>query len=623
MDMAGLSPGAPSNSPPGDKDLYIPQQQRHQSSRDESQSQNDQQRQQHNESQQQGHVEGEGHGSYSNGGRIQTAPATKEIERQEDSKTKDEMHETVRDAPNHIDRVPAGFKTKTEGKATILQQANETFYNPAQVVNRDLSIAVLTYFESRRREEGKAKARGGKMDAKGPAHGKGRNTKKGLHILEGLSASGLRSIRYALEIPNVDKVVANDMDASVVESIRRNIEFNGKDVAEKVIPSTGDARIVCMQNPNAFDAVDLDPYGSPCQLIDSAVQAVSDGGLLLVTATDMAVLCGNNGEACFAKYGSYPLHKPYCHEMAIRILLAFLHITAARHKRYIIPVLSCSIDFYVRVFVRVYSSAAECKNAALKVGYVYQSQGCDSFYWERAGRKFTRGNSVKYGPAVGLPMPSLTCPETGANFSIGGPYWAEPLHDREWINGLLSLIRANREQYAASDRLIGLLTSCSEEIPDVPLYLALHDVCRTLRCSSPRAEAFKSAIINAGYRVSGTHCNPLGIKTDAPWNVIWDILRCWVRDHPVKPNPDSYAEKILSREPELKADFSRALQAMRRDKKGKHKVARFPPNPEANWGPKPKHSRSNTTNNTSSAPASEPADTEDQGRKNETGHLPQ
>ena len=34
--------------------------------------------------------------------------------------------------------------------------------------------------------------------------------------------------------------------------------------------------------------MDLDPYGTPAQLLDSAVQAVSEGGLLLVTATDMA-----------------------------------------------------------------------------------------------------------------------------------------------------------------------------------------------------------------------------------------------------------------------------------------------------------------------------------------------
>lgn len=78
------------------------------------------------------------------------------------------------------------------------------------------------------------------------------------------------------------------------------------------------------------------------------MQAAVDGGLLCVTATDMSVLCGNNGEVCFTKYGCYPLHKSYCHEQAIRIVLACLENHAARYKRYIQPVLSLSIDFYVR-----------------------------------------------------------------------------------------------------------------------------------------------------------------------------------------------------------------------------------------------------------------------------------
>ena len=43
-----------------------------------------------------------------------------------------------------------------------------------------------------------------------------------------------------------------------------------------------------MQNPDGYEAVDLDPYGSPSQFLDTAVQAVSEGGLMLVTATDMA-----------------------------------------------------------------------------------------------------------------------------------------------------------------------------------------------------------------------------------------------------------------------------------------------------------------------------------------------
>lgn len=69
-----------------------------------------------------------------------------------------------------------------------------------------------------------------------------------------------------------------------------------------------------------------------------------------------------------------------------------------------------------------------------------------------------------------------------------------------------------------------------QELPDVPLFLSLHNLCATLKCTSPSAVIFRSAVINAGYRISGTHVNPLGLKTDAPMDIIWDIMRCWVRD---------------------------------------------------------------------------------------------
>lgn len=66
-----------------------------------------------------------------------------------------------------------------------------------------------------------------------------------------------------------------------------------------------------------FDVIDLDPYGCPNKFLDGAVQSIKDGGLLLVTATDMAVLAGNTPEACFVKYGSVPLKTKACHEMVI------------------------------------------------------------------------------------------------------------------------------------------------------------------------------------------------------------------------------------------------------------------------------------------------------------------
>lgn len=40
-------------------------------------------------------------------------------------------------------------------------------------------------------------------------------------MLEGLAASGLRSIRYALEIDGIARIDANDLDGAVVEVPRR------------------------------------------------------------------------------------------------------------------------------------------------------------------------------------------------------------------------------------------------------------------------------------------------------------------------------------------------------------------------------------------------------------------
>jgi tRNA (guanine26-N2/guanine27-N2)-dimethyltransferase len=49
----------------------------------------------------------------------------------------------------------------------------------------------------------------------------------GIRILEALSASGLRGIRYAKEIAGVKEVVANDLSESAVTTIRKNIVRNG------------------------------------------------------------------------------------------------------------------------------------------------------------------------------------------------------------------------------------------------------------------------------------------------------------------------------------------------------------------------------------------------------------
>jgi hypothetical protein len=42
------------------------------------------------------------------------------------------------------------------------------------------------------------------------------------------------------------------------------------------------------------------------------------------------------------------------------------------------------------------------KNTATRLGYVWQSSGCDAFHWQRVGRKTIKGNgnSIKYQPGA-------------------------------------------------------------------------------------------------------------------------------------------------------------------------------------------------------------------------------
>lgn len=185
--------------------------------------------------------------------------------------------------------------------------------------------------------------------------------------MDALSATGLRSIRYSLECTDCVlpiEVVANDISKNAIETINANIESN----KVKNVTVNHDDATMLMHKRRAenckFTIIDLDPYGSPAPFLDSAIQSIVDGGLLMVTCTDMAVLCGNHGETCHSKYGSFPVKAKFCHEMALRILLRALESHANRYGRYIIPLISLSIDFYVRIFAQVYTSPFETRKSS-------------------------------------------------------------------------------------------------------------------------------------------------------------------------------------------------------------------------------------------------------------------
>lgn len=93
-----------------------------------------------------------------------------------------------------------------EGKAMITLPPGAVFYNPAQVFNRDLSIACLRLVSKSHYENQCKRIRKTNPNAELPQFEQfsaGERRETGLRIAEALSATGLRSIRYAKEIPGI------------------------------------------------------------------------------------------------------------------------------------------------------------------------------------------------------------------------------------------------------------------------------------------------------------------------------------------------------------------------------------------------------------------------------------
>ena len=601
-------------------------------------------------------------------------------------------------APGHI-RI-------TEGSATMDYNKEEAvFYNKVQVFNRDISIQVIKLFcdirEREKQEKYEAKYKryenmkeaGIKEGQKpviqersvysravdgfltedapelqekekvevytSPRGGPGSKTAapplrppKGIAILDALAATGLRSVRYLKEIPNVRKLVINDIVPEATAQAHINCQNNDADM-NKVIINSGDAieYMYAHREPALrFDVVDLDPYGTAAPFLDSAVQAVADGGLICCTCTDMAVLSGNFPEKCFSLYGTVGLKAHFMHEASLRTLLHALDSAANKHKKHIVPWLSLSVDFYIRVFVRVYESPAEVKKSLTRRMMVFQSTQCESFYTQAMGQGHASKKTPENKPhlmysGAQFEVPA-TCEETGGSLRMGGPYWGAPIHDQEIVDKLLarademgatlrgmgtvigaetgeeeeeeeeelmrvqaigsdkgaiaatSSARSNEMIPTTLPRIKALLGVISGELKDVPLYYNIPDLCANLHCVVPTSDKIRSAISNAGYRFSHFHHEPNALKTDAPPSVVWDILRAWCKLHPPAGSKHKKSRisssKILENSSKIIVDWTPVKSAKRsryvhHEDGSKEKAIMFPVNPDDNWGPKRKH----------------------------------
>ena len=223
---------------------------------------------------------------------------------------------------NLLQRIEEKLVEITEGSTKILVPEKSlkdkappkvpAFFNPVAELNRDFSILAYSAFWE--------------------------NFDKPLIFLDGLTGLGARSLRVAKEIPNVEKVIANDINSEALKIAQNSANLN------KISNFEVSENEIChffstySKKEKRGSIVDVDPFGSPVKYFDCAIRATMHNGLLSVTATDLQVLHGLAKNACKRKYHGTPIKTEYSNEIAIRLILGCLDIVARRLDVQIISV---------------------------------------------------------------------------------------------------------------------------------------------------------------------------------------------------------------------------------------------------------------------------------------------
>jgi len=372
------------------------------------------------------------------------------------------------------------FVEVREGLASILVPKAEriydapVFYNPVMALNRDISVLAVKLLSP----------------------GK---------VLDALSATGIRGIRYALETP-AEEVWLNDISDDAFRLILKNVELNlgikGKFLSERrvafegekmVIANHDDANRLMAEKFRYFDFLDLDPFGSPVEFLDTALRSVKRRGVLAVTATDTGVLCGAYRNACLRKYLAEPIRGELCHEAGLRILIGTVVRYAAKYDLGAEVLLAYYRDHYFRAFLRLKSGAREADRSLSQLGYLWQDENGRFEYSE--------------GFLPGRPK-------------AHGPLWLGPLKDGEFVEGLPN---EAVDHPLAHGKTLPFLKLLRDEL-DVPFLHDTHALARRNGLQARKLADMIEILREKGYNATRTHFSPKALKTDAPFEEVLDAL---------------------------------------------------------------------------------------------------
>ena len=354
------------------------------------------------------------------------------------------------------------------------------FYNPKMEFSRDIAVMALNFFT---------------MTRKGP-----------LQVCDPLGGLGARGIRYAKEVQGVDKSVISDLNHDAIPIIKRNAALNSVESIVEVEEKDANLLLAEHSEPGKrFDFIDIDPFGMPAPFLDSAMRALKNKGLLAITATDTAPLCGVHTKACFRKYGAVPMRIEFCHEVGLRIMIGTAVREVLKYDFGLEVLLSYSIDHYFRAYFRATMGAKRGDASASHLGYLLYCPECG---W--------RG-TVKFNEAF-----LYTCTSCSKPLRRAGPLWCGTLADRDFLNSVASQDRTDLNTRKRIDRLFGLLASeCGKPVS----FYVIDNISSRLKLDVPPIGKVLEKLQHLGYESSLTHFHPKAIKTNAPIGVLYSVVK--------------------------------------------------------------------------------------------------
>ncbi|MCX6767273.1 MAG: tRNA (guanine(10)-N(2))-dimethyltransferase [Candidatus Micrarchaeota archaeon] len=324
----------------------------------------------------------------------------------------------------------------------------------------------------------------------------------GAVLLDGLSGTGPRGIRYLLE-SGVEKAVFVEANPDAVKVLEKNIALN-KIAKKRFEVVEKDLNAALVGSEERFDFIEIDPFGSPVFYLENAIRRLKKTAVLSVTATDLSCLCGAEPSPCVRKYGAAPLKTEYCHEIAVRILLGKIASAAAMLDFGTAPLLSFYQGHAVKVIALMEKSAEKADASVNNIGFVNHCFNCLA---RSAGK--TEGKCA-----------------CGKKFSHAGPLWLGETSDTGFVENVLKGLNKREEDGGKVRQLLELIVG-ENCLP--PGFFESGTVAKSVGKTAPPLEELLGKLRAAGHRAVRTHYSPTGFRASAPAGKVRDLFVRWKR----------------------------------------------------------------------------------------------